>query len=1068
MIIVSSLYLKLTILFVKVKIATRKPMIFMKKTLLLLALSLCSLQMFADDVIFAIGKPDGSAGEFKFFRNLDDDIYSPESRKFRDVDGAKEFFKNPPVFVVGKSKDSDWSFIHPIRACMWSGSNETVEFKIEFQKPNTVAQHLFLKIGLADTSERPEIGLNVKLNGKMISNRNWFYKDKNNPDFVPTCTLAFHKGAKNTPSKPYVVKINTSDLKEGKNVISLEGKTPKWKRVRPQWLVYDFIELSSKPNYPKIPDYKKTLLNRAIKAMGTEAVIFCVNGSSRGGHWYENIGRICEDDDEHETIKARSGAENFSRLGGRLVRFNIRTGEYKILLEDKEGGIRDPRLHYDAKKILFSYRKGKSDTYKLYEINVDGKGLRKLPMKSDGNDIEPCYLPNDDIMFCSDRKKRTVQCWMTPVANLHRYFVKENVVRIMSGNPDVDNTPNVLRDGRVLYMRWDYNHRNQVKLHHLWSINPDGTNNAIFYGNAWEWGVFLNAKQSPDSDDVIMAMSPGHGRTDHKSAIARLTPPFDPSNQYALKFIRPDTIYHDPYPLKNKLCITTDGRDIFVIDYNGVALKIPLPEKLFETNQQAFAHRILGNKNEVGRPCKMIARNVAPLMKTPRENIRPDMADYTKNTSTVFLQDVYIGRNMKGVKRGSIKKLLILQVQPTPVNYSGGYYPTGFSGSFALEEILGTVPVYDDGSAFFEVPANVGIAFVALDENNNCVKRMMSSTNFAPATQTSCIGCHEHRTEAPIQKQKLPIAYRKGISKIQKIEGINRVVDYTRDIQPLIDKYCVGCHNPKNPNGNGVILSMGIGTQHISPRLALQATGMCITDDNLLGDFAPYTFGSGGSKLARFAEGSHHNKKFSEKDINILKAWLDIGAPHISTYAAKGTCFPFKRMFRVNSSLVDRNAPMNKVFAKNCAKCHNNKNTKYGVPAKFVFDNCYLMNVQLKDGSVKKLNFPRENLYNYIDPENSPALIVPLAKSAGGSGKHPVIFKDKSDPAFQEMLAGIKDVAERLDKTRPFITSKNFFPSYGYVRKMQECGILPKDWNPKKPIDPYKIDQAYFRFQEKP
>jgi hypothetical protein len=258
-----------------------------------------------------------------------------------------------------------------------------------------------------------------------------------------------------------------------------------------------------------------------------------------------------------------------------------------------------------------------------------------------------------------------------------------------------------------------------------------------------------------------------------------------------------------------------------------------------------------------------------------------------------------------------------------------------------------------------------------LDENNNCVKRMMSSTNFAPATQTSCIGCHEHRTEAPIQKQKLPIAYRKGISKIQKIEGIERIVDYTRDIQPLINKYCVGCHNPKNPNGNGVILSMGIGAQHISPRLALQATGMCITDDNLLGDFAPYTFGSGGSKLARFAEGSHHNKKFSEKDINILKAWLDIGAPHISTYAAKGTCFPFKRMFRVNTSLVDRNAPMNKVFAKNCAKCHNNKNTKYGVPAKFVFDNCHLMNVQLKDGSVKKVTvgnvypFKKDSVFTY-------------------------------------------------------------------------------------------------------
>ena len=265
---------------------------------------------------------------------------------------------------------------------------------------------------------------------------------------------------------------------------------------------------------------------------------------------------------------------------------------------------------------------------------------------------------------------------------------------------------------------------------------------------------------------------------------------------------------------------------------------------------------------------------------------------------------------------------------------------------------------------------------------------------------------------------------------------------------------------------------MGIGSNHISPRIVLQANAMIVTDDNLLGDFAPYTFGSGGSKLARFAEGKHHNKKFSEKDIKILKTWLDIGAPHISTYAAKGHCFPFKRMLRVNTNLIGSQSPINKVFAKTCARCHNNKNTKYGRHAKFVFDDCYLMNVQLKDGTVKELNFVRDALYNFIDPENSPALIVPLAKTAGGSaddnGKHPVIFKNKSDPAFQEMLDGIKDVTQRLDKTRPFITSKNFFPSYGYVRKMQECGILPKDWNPKKPLDPFKIDQAYFRFQEEP
>ena len=1020
--------------------------------------------------IFRIGKPDACAGEFKFFRNINDciELGDKSGKKYRDVDGSGKFYENPPVFVVGKSKDAHWPFAHPIINCAWNNWKPSPTLKIEFQKPKTKAEFVYLKIGVIDVSS-VLAGVKVELNGKEISKRMDFFYTKNWPQKVLARTMLYNKGAKNKPSNPYVIKIKTSDLKEGKNVISLRGYVHKnAKTYSSQWLVYDFIELSEDSKYPKIPNYTETLLPRAIKAMGTEEVIFCVSGSSRGGHWYENIGNICSADDDTEASKARSNAENFSRLGARLVKFNLKTRKYKILLEDKEGGIRDPRLHYDAKKILFSYRKGKSDKFRLYEIDIDGKNLRELPTNSTGNDVEPCYLPNDDIMFCSDRKGRTVQCWMSPALNLHRYFAKEKIVRCMSGNPDVDNTPNVLRDGRVLYMRWDYNHRNQLKYHHLWSINPDGSNNSIYYGNAFPWGVFLNPRQVPDSEDVIFTASYGHGQTNNAGAIAKLSPPFDPSDMYAIKFVRSDSRNFEPYPLKDNIILTTDGRDIYILDHNGAIVGVSVPAELFETTGESYMHSINGNENKRGRKCWMTMRNVQPVMKTQRENLRPDMADFSKKTASVFLQDVYIGRNLKGVKRGSIKKLLILQVLPTPVNFSGIYLPTGFGGSFALEGVLGTVPVYEDGSAFFEVPANVGIAFVALDENNNSVKRMMSSTNFAPATQTSCIGCHEHRTDAPMPKQKLPIAYRKGISKIQKIEGIDLIVDYMRDIQPLIDKYCVECHNPRNPKGKGVILSKAIGERYITGRVVLQGADMCAVDWSGAGDFKPYSFGSGGSRLARFAEGKHHNKKFSEKDMNILKAWLDIGAPHISTYAAKDTGFPRTKRLRVYLDMNNTLKDAIHVLYKRCMSCHGLKWKRWS------YDGANMLTLKKKNKGHKVLHIPFAGLLNFIDPENSPAAVVPLAKSAGGfaqgteKGSHPIVFKDKNDADYKMMLASTRKTSEQLEQMRPPITSKNFYPSYGYVKKMQEIGLLPKDWNPKTPLDPYKIDEAYIRFQAEP
>jgi hypothetical protein len=70
---------------------------------------------------------------------------------------------------------------------------------------------------------------------------------------------------------------------------------------------------------------------------------------------------------------------------------------------------------------------------------------------------------------------------------------------------------------------------------------------------------------------------------------------------------------------------------------------------------------------------------------------------------------------MEGVKRGEIKKLLVLETLPAPIHYSGGMEPISQGGTFILERIVGTVPVEADGSAYMEVPAMRSLFFVALD-----------------------------------------------------------------------------------------------------------------------------------------------------------------------------------------------------------------------------------------------------------------------------------------------------------------------------------------------------------------
>ena len=60
----------------------------------------------------------------------------------------------------------------------------------------------------------------------------------------------------------------------------------------------------------------------------------------------------------------------------------------RVLLDDPQGGIRDPDVYYDGRKILFSYRPAGTTTYHLYEIGCDGKDLRQLTAGRD-NDIKP-------------------------------------------------------------------------------------------------------------------------------------------------------------------------------------------------------------------------------------------------------------------------------------------------------------------------------------------------------------------------------------------------------------------------------------------------------------------------------------------------------------------------------------------------------------------------------------------------------------------------------------------------------------------------------------------------------
>jgi mono/diheme cytochrome c family protein len=118
-------------------------------------------------------------------------------------------------------------------------------------------------------------------------------------------------------------------------------------------------------------------------------------------------------------------------------------------------------------------------------------------------------------------------------------------------------------------------------------------------------------------------------------------------------------------------------------------------------------------------------------------------------------------------------------------------------GSLSVKVQHGVVPVEEDGSAHFLVPAGKAIYFQALDENYCAIQTERTYVNYNPGEVRSCIGCHETPDVAPPYTATQPKAGLRTAS----VPGPQRtqtaaqlVFDYDRQIQPILDKHCVGCH----------------------------------------------------------------------------------------------------------------------------------------------------------------------------------------------------------------------------------------------------------------------------------
>jgi len=713
----------------------------------------------------------------------------------------------------------------------------------------------------------------------------------------------------------------------------------------------------------------------------------------------------------------------------------------QTLLEVPEGIIRDPEVHFDGGKIIFSLRRNIEDDYHLYEINADGTGLKQLTFAAGVTDIDPLYLPDDSIAFSSTREPKYCMCNRHIMANLFRMEADGANIHQIGKSTLFEGHAALMPDGRILYDRWEYVDRNFGDAQGLWTCHPDGTNHAVYWGNNTpspggvidarpipgppaiadcglriaDCGSALRpslssensqfaVRNSPFGPQVLCVFGSCHDRPwgalaiidrclgmDGRAPVVRTWPAEaihlvrDPGTANGAwdAFLGVTPKYEDPYPLSDKyfLCSRMTGR--------GEQMGIYLLD--------VFGNETLLHVEEPG------CFDPMPLGPRPRPPVIPSHRDFDHQEGYFYVHDVYQGTHMQGVQRGTVKFLRVVESPEKRFwtgpawNGQGQEAPAMNWHDFNNKRILGTVPVEEDGSAYFAVPSDTFVYFQLLDGNGMMVQSMRSGTLVQSGERLGCIGCHEDRRTAPplwrmadggwrnqpevqgpkseIRNPKSPVllALRRPPSQLNGWYGPPRLFSYVAEVQPVFDKHCVRCHDYGQEAGQKLNLAGDRNLAFNTSYSELWQKGYIQVVGAGPAEVQPaYSWGSHASRLVEVIRQGHYDVSLDPESFDRLVTWIDINAPYYPTYAS---AYP--------DNLYGR-SPLDKAQVERLSQ---------------------LLGVNLGDqGQVTQITFDR--------PELSPG----LAK-----------FTDRNDPNYREALAILRAGRERLAR-RPRADMPGFQP----------------------------------------
>jgi len=591
-------------------------------------------------------------------------------------------------------------------------------------------------------------------------------------------------------------------------------------------------------------------------------------------------------------------------------------------------------LDFDASRLMFS-AVGDNGRWHVFELK-DKEVTQLTHGDKDVDFYDSCYLPDGRVMLTSTAAMVGVPCvaGSSHVANLFLLDPESGNIRQIAFDQEHNWNPTVKNDGRVLYTRWEYAdipHSNSRLLFHC---NPDGTSQLEYYGSNSYWPAStFNTRAIPDHPTKVVGIITGHhdygqmgelvvfdpgiGRSEAEGAVQRIpgygkkveANPIDGLTRNSWpKFVHPAPL-SEKYFLVSARPTPQSNFGIYFVDvFDNMILLKELPD------------------NALVEP--------KPLKVTKRPPIIPDRIDLDRDDANIFVSNIYEGPGLKNIPPGVVKELRVFTYHFSYHGAGGLLGSVGQDGPWDIRGVLGTVPVEEDGSVHFRAPANTPIGLLPLDKNGQALQLMRSWMTAMPGENLHCNGCHESQNSVPPPLTRLPLAMQKAVAEIKPFNPPNpdgqsllqqlnvRGFSFQEQVQPVLDQYCVSCHNGEYEKGvpTAIIQGNPIGTALDGKPFAIDLRGdrrivgwssviggncgymgwgggWSAGYDNLqrfvrrpgiesdYGLLSPMEFAANTTELVQILKAGHYGVELDADSWNRLITWIDMNTPYHGSWS---------------------------------------------------------------------------------------------------------------------------------------------------------------------------------------